>query len=698
MNNQSTFGTTYSNLIFEYINGKEVVLVANFLKQSPSEVIAQKNAKKLRELISKQNNLLGSTVHNTKFYDINLFTSKQMVQNNPMKVKRFKEATIKGWKYALKHKEELIELILEKYNTQNKSKEFLKAESIQIEKIMLPRIYPIGSIDLLRIKLIADNFIELGLNKENKDINFHDFIFRYNRLDAQKNKNNKLDLTEEEKRYLRDKKLINMCVTPNWYPFESIDKYGKHVGLGSKYIEIFSKSINIPIKLVNTKNLKQSLTFAKKRSCDILSLSMASGDRREYMDFTTPYFSSNLVIVGKQNIPFVGNIREFSNKKIGITRGNVYFPILKNKYKNLNLVQVNNLQDGLSLIENNKLDGYIDALSVLSNYIQHDHLGKLKVIAKLDYKCNLSVGTRNDEPILNVIFQKAVDKLTLKNHENIKNEYVALTIEDDRNYIFILEVLIVVIIVLFLLLTNQILLRKKIKKAIDENNKKNDILYRQTKLASLGEMIAIIAHQWRQPLAQLGFINMYLGEVTKNEKEKEKIKEAESILEFMSQTIDNFQSFYNKDEDKAYFFISTAIEEALFIVKANLKALEVEVNIDVDKSIKLYGNKNNISQVVLALIQNSVDLFKSKNTENPTITISLNRVKKNIILAIQDNAGGISQKPIESIFDPFVSSNVSEKSSGLGLYMTKKIIEDKFGGTIAVLNKNGGACFGIIFK
>jgi len=507
----------------------------------------------------------------------------------------------------------------------------------------------------------------------------------------------KLMFTNEQQKYLDTKKYISMCIHPNWYPLDALDKDGKHIGVASKYINIFSKSMQKEIRIVKTKNWIESLEFIKDRKCDSLSLVMQTPSRKKNMDFTTPYFISNLVVVGRTKELFIGNIEGLLNKKIGITKGYAYYELLKNRYPNIDIIEVNNLKEGLNLVENKKLDGYIDSLIVVGNYIQNEYYGVLKIISKLDEKWELSIGTRNDEPMLNKIFQKAIDNLPMEIHNDIKDDYLAITIEDDRDYMFILRILIIFILLVFFLLINQFILREKIKKAIKENNKKNQIIFRQAKLASLGEMISIIAHQWRQPLAQLGFINMYLKEVSPKDIQQEKIMETENILKFMSNTIDNFQSFYDSDEKREDFFISDAINEALLIHNSNLSYLGVSLKKEINNNLKLHGDKNNISQIILAMIQNSMDKFKQDNIENQEIIISLKKENKKIKLEVSDSAGGIKEEPIESIFDPFVTTSKSVKSSGIGLYMSKKIIEDKFGGKIKVSNTKIGAKFQIIF-
>jgi len=222
--------------------------------------------------------------------------------------------------------------------------------------------------------------------------------------------------------------------------------------------------------------------------------------------------------------------------------------------------------------------------------------------------------------------------------------------------------------------------------------KLNDkILQQQSKFAALGEMIAIIAHQWRQPLSELNFNCMY---IKKKLGDKELIKEAEkneNIIQFMSETITNFQDFYKKSDDITFNPI-LSIKQALKIVDSILKLNQIEVNLIVESKITIYGNSNSLAHVVLSIVQNIIDIVKIRDINNPYIEIILKDTKEYILLCIKDNAGGIHVNPIEDIFKPF-NSNKKTPSTGIGLYMSTLVIQNQFKGSIRADNNDEGAEF-----
>ena len=226
---------------------------------------------------------------------------------------------------------------------------------------------------------------------------------------------------------------------------------------------------------------------------------------------------------------------------------------------------------------------------------------------------------------------------------------------------------------------------------ISKEKLKDKMLQEQSKFAALGEMIAIIAHQWRQPLAQLSFNCMYLQKKVKDPEIVKEIKKNEEILQFMSETITNFEDFYRKT-DNTVFNPIVSIDQAIKIVESLIKLNEIELIKNVNSKLSIYGNSNTLAHVILSILQNIIDVIRNRKVKNPYIIISLKDTEKFIEIVIKDNAGGIKVEPVEDIFKPFTSRK-STPSTGIGLYMSKLVIENKFHGSIEAKNIDNGAMF-----
>ena len=227
---------------------------------------------------------------------------------------------------------------------------------------------------------------------------------------------------------------------------------------------------------------------------------------------------------------------------------------------------------------------------------------------------------------------------------------------------------------------------------IGKEKLRDTIVQQQAKFAALGEMVAIIAHQWRQPLAQLNFNCMYIRKKLTDEELKREINKNEEIIAFMSETITSFEDFY-RDSKNEWFHPEQSIRQALRLIESLIKLNRIELTEEIETEKKIFGRVNILAQVVLSVLQNMVDIIRQREIREPTIRIRLEAIgNEEIRLSIEDNAGGISADPIEEIFEPF-KSRKSTPSTGIGLYMARLIVEDKFGGSITASNTPEGARF-----
>lgn len=233
---------------------------------------------------------------------------------------------------------------------------------------------------------------------------------------------------------------------------------------------------------------------------------------------------------------------------------------------------------------------------------------------------------------------------------------------------------------------------------VKKQHEQEKMLMHKSKLASMGEMINNIAHQWRQPLMHLGYINMNLEMSSEqNEFEKEffvkKIKESNTQIKFMSKTIDDFSSFYEVEKEKQNFLVSNACNLAINIISSTLKKKKIEIELDLKSECEIKGYENEYAQVVLNFLTNSVDVLINRKIQNPKIYISIELLANKSILKVIDNAGGVKEENLNRVFESYYSTK--KRGSGIGLYMSQLIIQSHFNGEIKVHNEKQGACFSI---
>lgn len=254
-------------------------------------------------------------------------------------------------------------------------------------------------------------------------------------------------------------------------------------------------------------------------------------------------------------------------------------------------------------------------------------------------------------------------------------------------------------------------LENKIQLAVEENLLKDKLLQQQMRLAQMGELISMIAHQWRQPLASIASttiamrlkldlqkhdLNTPIGRDKFIKYIYEQVGDIEKFSQLLNQTIDDFRNFYKPNKKLNLINIKEVIQKALDIIEISIaNNAQITIVKDYRSNKKIYMHQNEIMQVILNILKNAEDNFREKNIQNKIITITTEDIANGIKLDICDNGGGICDDYIDKIFEPYFSTKSEQEGTGLGLYMSKLIICENHKGDIRVTNKNGGACFTI---
>jgi PAS domain S-box-containing protein len=251
-------------------------------------------------------------------------------------------------------------------------------------------------------------------------------------------------------------------------------------------------------------------------------------------------------------------------------------------------------------------------------------------------------------------------------------------------------------------------LEERVTHEVEINRQKDKQMLEQSRLAQMGEMISMIAHQWRQPLGAIAArgIDMKMSMMMQKynlsdqrEREdfevymQEQIDAIADYVENLTETIDDFRTFYKPNKERELLTINVPLEKSLSVLKGSFDTYGVTLkkSLESQKEIALFNNE--LMQVFLNIIKNALDNFKEKGIENPIIMIESRDTKKGVVLEICDNGGGISKKIIQHIFDPYFSTKDEKNGTGLGLYMSKTIVEEHHHGRLVATNREGGVCF-----
>ncbi len=237
-----------------------------------------------------------------------------------------------------------------------------------------------------------------------------------------------------------------------------------------------------------------------------------------------------------------------------------------------------------------------------------------------------------------------------------------------------------------------------------ESIKKDKMIFQQSKMAAMGEMIGNIAHQWRQPLNTLNALNMKLeSEFNNGELDNDSFAEfknkSNTLIQNMSSTIDDFRSFFSPNKLKENFYIDKLIKETIDFIEDSFKHNKITIVNSITKDIQLYSYKNELMQVILNLLTNSKDAFLINKITDPKITIEhLDTDEEHVGIAIYDNGGGISSSIIDKVFEPYFTTRFQSGGTGIGLYMSKMMIQESMHGTLTLENYNNGTLAKIIIS
>lgn len=260
----------------DFIN-KKVDAASIFLTNEPFVL----NQKKINY------NILDPSNYGVVLYDVNLFTSSEFLNKNSKLVKDFIDATNKGWEYAIENHGEIVELILKKYNTQNKSKEHLIFEAQETIKMMQPKVYPIGSIDMKQINRISDLFNDLGMINNTKDL--ESIVFNYSKI-----LNSQINLKKEEAKFLKENRKLTVCAQNNRLPFGAFNDKYQYEGIGNDILKILSNKIGVEFIIKNIPYKNDSEFLNKNLNCDLTSITKRNFDSKEQIKIYNSYFINSL--------------------------------------------------------------------------------------------------------------------------------------------------------------------------------------------------------------------------------------------------------------------------------------------------------------------------------------------------------------------------------------------------------------------
>ncbi len=742
-----------------------------------------------------------------------LFTSQAMLKAHPDRVKRFYEATKRGWEYVWHHKQESIDRIYQDYNTLSKTKEALIYEANTLQELSGFGIN-FGQFDREKVKSIAQ-IINLIKGVYYPLSTLDRFIYH-------PNKGVMRLLTAQEQAYIREKKTVRICYDKTFYPFSYSEK-GNASGSAVEMSQLILRTVELDAEFVETDNWILQLKSLKNSICDMNLLAMRKPNYYTFLTPTSSYIEDNLVFVTKIDQPYIVGLEALKNQKIGIKYGFENLrKHLQTLYPSLQIVSI--ADHPYQKVESGEIFAYVSFAYTASSKIAKEYSGCLKIMGKaIAHPIEGSFGVSNREPLLLSILDKALEMTSIKEREAILNHWYSVTIEEHRNYQLIWQIvggflLLLIVILGFVVLLREnnkklqklinstiegvivfkdgrvqdanpqalklfgyhsheemrgvgILefvsshsrslvkekiqgdaqpyraqmrrkdgttfpalikgiyidrakriristtidlsklkktqnelrslnthLKRKIKEEVVKNREKDKAMFHQTKLAQMGEMISMIAHQWRQPLTAISATASDLSLKVMLEKYEpsyftQKLEKIGSFSQYLSTTIDDFREFYKEDKACVEVEYATVVKGAMDIIATSIANCNITLKVECHSHKRVSTYPNELRQVILNLLKNAEDILIEKRVADPYIRVVTYDEAEYATLEVYDNGGGVPKEILDRIFDPYFSTKSKKDGMGLGLYMSKTIIEEHCGGILSVSNTPEGACF-----
>ena len=676
-------------------------------------------------------NIIRPRSYGIDLYGDNIFTTENEINNHPQRVSNFKNATLKGWKYALDNKEETINMIIEKYNP-TLSYEQLMYEAVETHKLISPEYIELGYTSINRFNNLKKYYKDEGFNNNQLDTAINSLLYKSDNLTDEYNKYKNIilvflslvisylffllfsNIMLKHKVKIRTKELVSeknkykmhfqhspnalFVLNEDGYVIEYSDSFKQLLDYSDD--EVLKLHISDFESVRSKEQIQDSIIFLLNQP-EALSFE-SKYKRKDGLIFDVSTYLVKVVMDDKNYI--YGSFSNITNKK------KAELELINSKKQAESIAS--DREDLLSFF--NKSDFILFKWSNNNSWdVEYVSMNVKEILGfsadefYQDNKLFSSLINTNDIQTVASEVKNAVDNNIdyfkhvpyRMNTKNSKQIWISdYTVTQKNKYGKITH---------FLGVLKDITKEKEQDSQIKMQEAK---LLQSSRLAQLGEMISMIAHQWRQPLGSIAAISTNIKLKTEfNEFDLETYDEAKKYQNFvmneinsidlqvhnLTVIIDEFREFYKPNRTKEESSLIAIVEKSFKIIKGVLIANNIKLNINNKSISKCKLHTNEIMHVVLNLLQNAKDIFEEKNINVPKIDIDIYDKGKQSYIVVSDNGGGIADDIINKIFDPYFSTKDEKNGTGLGLYMSKLIVEEHHNGNISAKNHKDGVSFTI---
>lgn len=374
------------------------------------------------------------------------FTSNEFAQKHPAALERFKAATIKGWRYALDHPEEVVDFIMQNYAVK-KSREAMLDEARRTTKYVETNSVPIGDLNLAKLNSMAEQMQSVGLFSEQQrlEADLQNVLFS----------SRQLFLTKEERAYIKANPVVRIGNDVDWAPFEYIDEQENYRGIAADYMKLIERRLGIEFEFFIDTPWYEVMDRAKSGDIDMLSCAVSNDRRQRYMNFTDPYLSFPMVLLARDHVNYVDDFSKLKGKTVAVVQNYATHDYLQKHYPEIPLLKVRNLQEGMEAVLEGRAFAYSGNIAAINYGLKKFGIDGLKIVGQSKQRFELSIGVQKDNEILFSIMQKALNSITedeeVQIYDNWFNLRVVTEVDNAKLFVIVGWAALIILVLLALL-------------------------------------------------------------------------------------------------------------------------------------------------------------------------------------------------------------------------------------------------------
>jgi len=521
-----------------------------------------------------------------------------------------------------------------------------------------------------------------------------------------------LELSDEDKAWLNGHRNIRLGVDPNWLPFEAFGPDGDYEGIASDYVRWFNEHLDIAMEPVAGLNWDEVMAQAKKGKLDVLPCVVKTPERSKFLLFTKPYLSLPMVIVVRDDSPFISGIEDIQSKQIAVVKSYVTQEYLERDYPERELYLAENIVEALEAVSEGRVGAFIDNLAAISFTIKKLGLNNLKIAATTPYTFDLSFAVRQDWPELVEILDRGLQSIPKAERDIKYNRWTNIRFEARLDWVLIWELVLAVTFVSGLILSiimwwnrrlaREIIERKRVESELAQAKREAEKWAEEAEAATQAksDFLANMSHEIRTPMnAVIGMTHLALNtDLTPKQLDYlEKIDtSAKSLLEIINDILDFSKIEAGRlDMEEVEFDLDAVLDNLanLATVKVREKEnLELLFATSGDVPRNLLGDPLRLGQVLINLTSNAVKFTEEGEIIVATEVANSEDNKVTLKFSVKDSGIGMTPEQQSKLFQAFSQADTSTTrkygGTGLGLTITKSLVE-MMGGNIWVESRPG---------